>query len=261
MGAAAAAISIVSPAVHVLYREQTAMWSAVPACPSMLVSAEVIDWGALILLSVCLLPPPAGAASQPEPPPPLPEDQLAQLPVHVHRTPTKKGRKLGGSTGFTPSSTPRKGLFSSSKGTGGSAAGREPAAPPGCVPVLVEQAAGGLPGVHAAQQLQLGSAQPPRTSAWGASGKVSAAAAATAAADSAGSGGIKAARPTGPAAAGELGQEIVPAPAPLESEGSEAEEDEPLCSVCLEPFADGAKVRRGGVFMQGAQASCACLHG
>ncbi len=186
--------------------------------------------------------PPTGAASQPEPAPPLPEDQLAQLPVHVHRTPTKKGRQMGGSTGFTPSSTPRKSLFPSpsGKGSGGAAAGREPAAPPGCVPVLVEQAAGG---VHAAQQLQLGSAQPPRPAGWAASAKVGAAAAATAAADAANGGGIKAARPAAPAAPGELGQEIVPAAAPLDSEGSEGEEDDPLCSVCLEPFADGAKVR------------------
>ncbi|PRW45336.1 E3 ubiquitin- ligase SDIR1 isoform X1 [Chlorella sorokiniana] len=181
----------------------------------------------------------AGASSQPEPPPPLPEDQLAQLPVHVHRTPTKKGRKPGG-TGFTPSSTPRKGLFTSSKGTSGTAGAREPAAPPGCVPVLVEQAAGG---VHAAQQLQLGSAPLSRASAWAGSAKVGAAAAATAAADSAGSGGIKAARPAGAAAASERGQEIVPSAVPVEHEGSEVEdEEEPLCSVCLEPFADGAKI-------------------
>lgn len=214
------------------------VYTIISSTPCLLASAEP----SLPPPSLSLLP--TGAASQPEPPPPLPEDQLAQLPVHVHRTPTKKGRQMGGSTGFTPSSTPRKSLFPSpsGKGSGGVAAGREPAAPPGCVPVLVEQAAGG---VHAAQQLQLGSAQPPRPAGWAASAKVGAAAAATAAADAANGGGIKAARPAAPAAPGELGQEIVPAAAPLDSEGSEGEEDEPLCSVCLEPFADGAKVRMG----------------
>lgn len=162
--------------------------------------------------------------------------------MHVHRTPTKKGRTPGG-TGFTPSSTPRRGLFGGKSGSG-AAAGREAAAQPACVPVLVEQAAGGPPRAHGAQQLQLGSAPPALPSGWTASGKSSAAAAATAAADSANSGGIKAARPAAPAAGGEAGQEIMPAAGHPDSEGSEAEEDEPLCSVCLEPFADGAKVRK-----------------
>ncbi|EFN50410.1 hypothetical protein CHLNCDRAFT_55921 [Chlorella variabilis] len=52
-------------------------------------------------------------------PPPLPEAQLAQLPVHVHRTPTKKSRKQR-STPFDL--TPRA----------GAGEGAEPATPASC---------------------------------------------------------------------------------------------------------------------------------
>ena len=49
-----------------------------------------------------------GGGPPQEPPPPLPEDQLALLPVHVHRSPPKKALSAAGKgvLGATPSGTP-----------------------------------------------------------------------------------------------------------------------------------------------------------
>lgn len=173
----------------------------------------------------------AGGPPQ-EPPPPLPEDQLALLPVHTHRTPTKKGRAGKASAAFgaaaaagaSPAGTPGKAAVLS----GGAAAPRTPAP---AVPVLVETA-------HSFSPLPAPPTPHPLPAAWAGSPKVLAAAACSSA------DGIKAARPAAPCAPCAPGLEISAAP-PGESEGSDCEDDEPVCSVCLEHFADGAKVRAG----------------
>ena len=182
--------------------------------------------------SLCPAPPPA-ATRQDAPPPPLPESQLAQLPVHVHRTPTKKGGQARSAAALLDLAA--AGGQEKKRGATGAAAAAalqlSPTAGTPRVPVLVE----GRP--------QGAAAAPPPAGCGGGGG----------------GGEIRAAYPRVvaapvPAAAAAPARqglaEIVPAaPAPraaatFESEG---EEEAPLCSVCLEEFEDGAQVGLQGL--------------
>ncbi|PSC72561.1 zinc C3HC4 type (RING finger) [Micractinium conductrix] len=168
------------------------------------------------------------ATRQDAPPPPLPESQLAQLPVHVHRTPTKKGGQARSAAALLDLAA--AGGQEKKRGATGAAAAAalqlSPTAGTPRVPVLVE----GRP--------QGAAAAPPPAGCGGGGG----------------GGEIRAAYPRVvaapvPAAAAAPARqglaEIVPAaPAPraaatFESEG---EEEAPLCSVCLEEFEDGAQI-------------------
>ncbi len=150
-------------------------------------------------------------------PPPLPEAQLALLPVHVHRSPVKKAKGRPGPQPEAAPATPQK-----KRADAGRPA--QQAQRVLHVPVLVEAHAPALPMLRVISGSSLPKAAPAAGVAGGGL--------------CCGGGEIRAAYPCAAAAS-----EIAPAGAAVVEGG--AEEEQPLCSICLEPFEDGVRV--GGV--------------
>jgi hypothetical protein len=222
---------------------------------------------------------------------PLPESQLAELPVHVHRTPTKKSKKHGGGP-FGGSNT-----FSPRAACDGKAQAAPPAAGPeitaAAAPLYSQPAAAAqAPRVPVVQELPhrhwlLPAAQPEApaylaasaggsSQSHGSSGSL-AARAAPSSSSSSSSLAPAASRvgstqqlwqaeapqaswlPPAPAAAAAGAWSVAAAAVPAAGDSGESEDDdEVLCSVCLEPFAEGAKVRALSVSLRPA-CLCACL--
>jgi hypothetical protein len=166
--------------------------------------------------------PHAGAQQQQqEPAEAAPESQLALLPVHVHRSPCKRvaqpaaaafsKRREGGASGCRHSNSSASSSTASLDSVG--AAGQahwQLGQRPRCVPVLSEAQ-------QQPQKEQPGLPQPPLPLPF-------------------------------PAAPGQRAAAGAAAPAGARScSSSGAEEEEPVCSVCLDSFEDGAKVREGGL--------------
>lgn len=215
---------------------------------------------------------------------PLPESQLAELPVHVHRTPTKKSKKHGGGP-FGGGNT-----FSPRAACDGKAQATPPAAGPeitaAAAPLYSQPAAAAqAPRVPVVQELPhrhwlLPAAQPEAPAylaasaggsshSHGSSGSL-AARAAPSSSSSSSSLAPAASRvgstqqlwqaeahgPPAPAAAAAGAWSVAAAAAPAAGDSGESEDDdEVLCSVCLEPFAEGAKVRALSVCLCGLPAS------
>lgn len=151
-------------------------------------------------------------------PPPLPEAQLALLPVHVHRSPVKKAKGRPGPQPEAAPATPQKKRVDAGRPAQQPAQQAQPVLH---VPVLVEAHAPALPMLRVGSGSSLPKAAPAAGVAGGGL--------------CCGGGEIRAAYPCAAAAS-----EIAPAGAAAVEGG--AEEEQPLCSICLEPFEDGVRV-------------------
>jgi hypothetical protein len=180
-------------------------------------------WALFFVCAVAIIEPHAGAQQQrQEAAEAAPESQLALLPVHVHRSPCKRGaqpaaaafskRREGGSAGYSNSSASSSTASLDSVSAAGQAKWQlDPQ--PRCVPVLTEAQ-------QQPQKVQPGRPQPPVPLPFPAPPSQRA--------------GAGAAAPAGPAGSSSCSS-------------SGEEEEGPVCSVCLDSFEDGAKVREGGL--------------